>query len=191
MANIAAGLAVAKPGTAAVTHGELAVALHRNELLAIDDKVCDLDTALTRIAAWRADGLRIGFTNGCFDLIHPGHVRLLALARAACDRLVVALNADASVRRLKGPDRPVQNETARATVMASMASADLVLLFEEDTPERLIRAILPDLLIKGADYSLDQVVGADIVQQAGGRVALIPLEEGHSTTATIRRINGD
>jgi D-beta-D-heptose 7-phosphate kinase/D-beta-D-heptose 1-phosphate adenosyltransferase len=191
LANVAAGLAVAKPGTAAVTHGELGAALHRNELLAIDDKVCDLDAALVRIAAWRSAGLKIGFTNGCFDLIHPGHVRLLARARAACDRLVVALNADASVRRLKGPDRPVQNETARATVMASMASADLVVLFEEDTPLRLIGAILPDVLIKGADYSLEQVVGAEIVQNAGGRVALIPLEEGHSTTATIRRINGD
>ncbi len=189
MANVAAGLAVAKPGTSAVTHGELAGALHRNELLAIDDKVCDLDAALARVAEWRAIGLRVGFTNGCFDLIHPGHVRLLARARAACDRLVVALNADASIRRLKGPERPVQNETARATVMASMASADLVLLFEEDTPERLIRAILPDVLIKGADYSLEQVVGGDIVQQAGGRVVLIAVEEGHSTTGTIRRIN--
>ncbi|HEY0418535.1 MAG TPA: adenylyltransferase/cytidyltransferase family protein, partial [Acetobacteraceae bacterium] len=123
------------------------------------------------------------------DLIHPGHVRLLARARAECDRLVVALNSDASVRRLKGPDRPVQSEAARATVMASMASADLVMIFDEDTPEQLIRAILPDVLIKGADYTLDQVVGADIVRAGGGRVALIPLEEGHSTTNTIRRIN--
>jgi D-beta-D-heptose 7-phosphate kinase/D-beta-D-heptose 1-phosphate adenosyltransferase len=148
-----------------------------------------MEAGLARIAAWRRDGLRVGFTNGCFDLIHPGHVRLLARARAACDRLVVALNSDASVRRLKGPERPVQNETARATVMASMASADLVMLFEEDTPERLIRAILPDVLIKGADYTMAQVVGADIVTAAGGRVVLIPLEQGHSTTNTIRRIN--
>lgn len=189
LANAAAGLAVTKPGTATVSHAELAAALHRHEWLAIDEKVADLDTALDRIAAWRRQGLSIGFTNGCFDLIHPGHVRLLARARAVCDRLVVALNSDASVRRLKGPDRPVQNETARATVMASIASADLVMLFEEDTPERLIRAVLPDVLIKGADYTLDQVVGADIVQANGGRVALIPLEEGHSTTGTIKRIN--
>ena len=116
-------------------------------------------------------GPAVGFTNGCFDLIHPGHVRLLAQARAACDRLVVGLNSDASVRRLKGPTRPVQNEAARATVMASIASADLVMLFEEDTPERLIAAIRPDLLFKGADYRPDQVVGGDFVRglwRAGG-----------------------
>jgi len=189
LANAAAGIVVGKPGTATVSHAELFEALHRNELLAIDDKVADLDGALARIAAWRAAGMRIGFTNGCFDLIHPGHVRLLARARAACDRLVVGLNSDASVKRLKGPERPVQTETARATVMASMASADLVVLFEEDTPERLIAAIRPDLLFKGADYRIDQVVGADIVRAYGGQVQLIPLEEGHSTTNTIRRIN--
>jgi D-beta-D-heptose 7-phosphate kinase/D-beta-D-heptose 1-phosphate adenosyltransferase len=189
LANLAAGIAVGKPGTATVAHAELFEAMHRHELLAIDAKVADLDTALARIALWRAAGLRVGFTNGCFDLIHPGHVRLLARARAACDRLVVGLNADASVRRLKGEGRPVQSETARATVMASMASADLVVLFEEDTPEALISAILPDLLFKGADYTLDQVVGAEIVLANGGRVELIPLEAGFSTTKTIRRIN--
>jgi D-beta-D-heptose 7-phosphate kinase/D-beta-D-heptose 1-phosphate adenosyltransferase len=189
LANLAAGIAVGKPGTATVGHGELYEAMHRHELLAIDAKVADLDTALARIGQWRNAGLRVGFTNGCFDLIHPGHVRLLGRARAACDRLVVALNSDDSVRRLKGPDRPVQTETARATVMASMASADLVVLFEEDTPERLIAAIKPDLLFKGADYTLDQVVGAEIVRANGGRVELIPLEEGFSTTNTIRRIN--
>ncbi|HEY2132318.1 MAG TPA: D-glycero-beta-D-manno-heptose-7-phosphate kinase [Acetobacteraceae bacterium] len=189
LANLAAGIAVGKPGTATVAHTELYEAMHRHELLAIDAKVADLDTALARIAQWRTTGLRVGFTNGCFDLIHPGHVRLLARARAACDRLVVALNSDDSVRRLKGAERPVQSETARATVMASMASADLVVLFEEDTPERLIAAIKPDLLFKGADYTLDQVVGAGIVLTNGGRVELIPLEEGFSTTNTIRRIN--
>ena len=188
MANIAAGISVSKPGTATVSHAELADAVHQRELAAIDGKIADLETALARIGAWRRHGLRIGFTNGCFDLIHPGHVRLLARARTACDRLVVALNSDASVRRLKGPTRPVQSETARTTVMASIASADLVLLFEEDTPERLIRAIQPDLLFKGADYRVDQVVGADIVQSRGGRVVLIDLEQGHSTTETIRRI---
>ncbi|MBU6498952.1 MAG: D-glycero-beta-D-manno-heptose 1-phosphate adenylyltransferase, partial [Rhodospirillales bacterium] len=189
LANLAAGIAVGKPGTATVSHGELYEALHRHELLAIDAKVAELDAALARIAAWRAAGLTIGFTNGCFDLIHPGHVRLLAAARAACDRLVVGLNSDASVRRLKGADRPVQNETARATVMASMASADLVVLFEEDTPERLITAIRPDRLFKGADYRIDQVVGGEFVRSYGGQVILIDLEAGHSTTATIKRIH--
>ena len=188
MANIAAGISVSKPGTATVGHAELMEALHQRALAAIDGKIAELEAALTCIAAWRRQGLRIGFTNGCFDLIHPGHVRLLAQARAACDRLVVALNSDASVRRLKGPTRPVQGETARATVMASIASADLVILFEEDTPERLIRAIQPDLLFKGADYRPDQVVGADIVQAYGGQVVLIGLEQGYSTSETIRRI---
>jgi D-beta-D-heptose 7-phosphate kinase / D-beta-D-heptose 1-phosphate adenosyltransferase len=189
LSNEAAGLAVAHHGTAAVTRAELAAALHRGEVLALDDKVVGEEAALARIAAWRAAGLSVGFTNGCFDLIHPGHVRLLARARAACDRLVVALNTDASVKRLKGQERPVQSETARATVMASIASADLVMLFDEDTPERLIRAIKPDVLIKGADYTVATVVGADFVQAHGGRVVLIPLEAGHSTTATISRIH--
>jgi len=188
MANVAAGISVGKAGTATVAHAELAAALHRRELLAVDHKVATLDVALGRIATWRGAGLRVGFTNGCFDLIHPGHVHLLHKARAACDRLVVGLNSDASVRRLKGPTRPVQNETARATVMASMASADLVVLFEEDTPIKLIEAIVPDLLFKGADYAMDQVVGGEFVRAHGGRVALIDLEAGHSTTGTIRRI---
>lgn len=189
IANEAAGLAVGHHGTAAVTRAELAAALHRDEVLALDDKFTDEATALSRIAAWREAGLSVGFTNGCFDLIHPGHVRLLARARAACDRLVVALNTDASVKRLKGPERPVQSEAARATVMASIASVDLVVLFDEDTPERLIRAVAPDVLIKGGDYTVATVVGADFVQARGGRVVLIPLAAGHSTTATISRIH--
>ena len=189
LANVAAGIVVGKPGTATVTHTDLFEALHRNELMTIDQKVAELEIALGRIAAWRAAGLRIGFTNGCFDLIHPGHVRLLARARAACDRLAVGLNSDASVRRLKGVGRPVQSETARATVIASMASTDLVVIFDADTPERLIAAIRPELLFKGADYRFDQVVGADVVHANGGKVMLIPLEEGFSTTNTIRHIN--
>ena len=135
-----------------------------------------------RAAAWRAKGLRVGFANGCFDLIHPGHVRLLTEARAACDRLIVALNTDASVKRLKGPTRPVQNETARATVMASLAPVDLVVLFDEETPFELIRAVRPDVLVKGADYREDQVVGGDLVHGWGGRVHLVDLQEGHSTS---------
>lgn len=189
LGNVAAGIVVGKLGTAAVGHAELHEALHRTELLAIDDKVVDRETAIARVTAWRKAGLRVGFTNGCFDLIHPGHVRGLARARATCDRLVVGLNSDASVRRLKGAERPIQNETARATVMASMASADLVVVFEEDTPQLLIESIRPNLLFKGADYNVDQVVGGEFVIANGGQVVLIPLEEGHSTTNTIRRIN--
>ena len=132
----------------------------------------------------------MGFANGCFDLIHPGHVRLLSEARAACDRLIVALNTDASVKRLKGPSRPLQNEMARATVMASMAPVDLVTLFDEDTPYEMIQALRPDILVKGSDYTVDQVVGADLVQGWGGKVVLAELVDGQSTTNTIRKMNG-
>jgi D-beta-D-heptose 7-phosphate kinase/D-beta-D-heptose 1-phosphate adenosyltransferase len=188
VANAAAGVAVSKLGTATVSQSELIAALHRQELLALDDKTVPLASAQARLADWRRGGARIGFTNGCFDLIHPGHVRLLAKARARCDRLVVALNTDASVKRLKGPTRPVQNEMARATVMASIGAVDLVVLFDEDTPLEMIAALRPDIIFKGADYRIDQVVGGDLVQSYGGEVGLIDLEEGHSTTSIIRRM---
>ncbi len=188
LANITAGLSVAKQGTATVTAAELLAALHMEDLLATDRKIVAAEEAATRVAAWHVQGLKVGFANGCFDLIHPGHVRLLRAARAACDRLVVALNTDASVRRLKGPTRPVQNETARATVMASLAPVDLVTLFDEDTPLELIRLLQPDVLVKGSDYTIDQVVGGDDVRSWGGTVLLVDLAEGHSTSATIRRM---
>ncbi|MDE2516507.1 MAG: bifunctional heptose 7-phosphate kinase/heptose 1-phosphate adenyltransferase, partial [Rhodospirillales bacterium] len=150
LANATAGLSVAKPGTATVSAEEVLATLHLRELVATDAKIAGDDAALAQVAAWRAAGLKVGFANGCFDLIHPGHIRLLSEARAACDRLVVALNTDASVRRLKGPSRPVQNETARATVMASLSPVDLVTLFDDDTPLRLIGLLRPDVLVKGA-----------------------------------------
>jgi D-beta-D-heptose 7-phosphate kinase/D-beta-D-heptose 1-phosphate adenosyltransferase len=188
VANVAAGLVVAKPGTATVTQTELIAALHRQERLALDEKILPVHAAAAKLAEWRRGGAAIGFTNGCFDLIHPGHVRLLNKARARCDRLVVGLNTDASVQRLKGPARPVQNEVARATVMASIAAVDLVVLFDEDTPLELIMALRPDLLFKGADYREDQVVGGDVVKGYGGKVSLIDLEAGHSTTGIIKRM---
>ena len=188
LANTAAGIVVGKAGTECVSPTELAQGLHLGALIETDRKVATLTGALDQVARWRAAGLRVGFTNGCFDLIHPGHVRLLGQARAACDRLIVGLNADASVKRLKGPERPVQNEVARATVMASIGAVDLVILFGEDTPLALIEALRPDVLIKGADYRIDQVVGADVVQSYGGKVVLADLEAGQSTTGTIGRI---
>jgi len=188
LANITAGISVAKPGTATVSREELLGVLHLDDLLATDRKIATRAEAIQRVSAWRAQRLRVGFANGCFDLIHPGHVRLLTKARRQCDRLVVALNTDASVQRLKGPTRPLQNETSRATVMASLAPVDLVVLFDEDTPLALIEALRPDVLVKGADYRIDQVVGADLVQGWGGTVLLVELEAGHSTTRTIRRM---
>jgi D-beta-D-heptose 7-phosphate kinase / D-beta-D-heptose 1-phosphate adenosyltransferase len=190
IANITAGISVGKQGTATVRRDELLGALRLEDLVATDRKVATREEAIQRVSAWRAQGLRIGFANGCFDLIHPGHVHLLNEARARCDRLVVALNTDASVKRLKGPTRPLQNETSRATVMASLSPIDLVTLFDEDTPLELIQALRPDVLVKGADYSVDQVVGADLVQGWGGVVLLVELQQGHSTTGTISRMAG-
>lgn len=188
LANITAGISVGKQGTATVSREELLGVLHLEDLVATDRKIATREAAASRVAAWRAQGFRVGFANGCFDLIHPGHVRLLTEARARCDKLVVALNTDVSVQRLKGATRPLQNETARATVMASLSPVDLVVLFGEDTPLEMIQALRPDVLVKGADYSIDQVVGADLVQGWGGKVLLVELQQGHSTTGTIRRM---
>jgi D-beta-D-heptose 7-phosphate kinase/D-beta-D-heptose 1-phosphate adenosyltransferase len=187
LANLAAGIVVAKVGTAVTYAAELADALGDIEH-GSGPKALPLPLAIDRIEAWRRQGLRIGFTNGCFDLLHPGHVSLLAQARAACDRLVVGLNSDASVRRLKGDSRPVQSEASRAAVLGSLASVDLVVVFEEDTPINLLEAIRPDVLVKGADYTVATVVGADLVQSYGGRILLAELSPGHSTTATIARM---
>lgn len=189
LANVAAGIVVGKTGTAITDISEIAATLRRQESqISGELKVVSLDAAIEQVASWRANGQRVGFTNGCFDLIHPGHVAILAKSRAACDRLVVGLNADESVKRLKGESRPVQNEASRAAVMASLASVDLVVLFSEDTPVKLIEALRPDVLAKGADYKIDEVVGGAFVQSYGGEVLLVELEEGHSTTGTIERM---
>ncbi|MBI4185131.1 MAG: D-glycero-beta-D-manno-heptose-7-phosphate kinase [Proteobacteria bacterium] len=188
LANVAAGIVVGKVGTAVAHPDELVHALHARDLLTGEAKVMALAPAVERLATWRRSGLKVGFTNGCFDLLHPGHVSLLAQARAACDRLVVGLNSDASVARLKGRGRPIQGEAARAAVLASLATVDLVVIFAEDTPIRLIEALRPDVLVKGSDYRLDEVVGGDLVRSYGGRVLLAELVAGHSTSATIARM---
>jgi D-beta-D-heptose 7-phosphate kinase/D-beta-D-heptose 1-phosphate adenosyltransferase len=187
LANLAGGIVVGKVGTAVVRPDELLrVALNRTDL--DEAKIVTLAQALERVAQWRRAGLKVGFTNGCFDLLHPGHVSLLAQARAACDRLIVGINTDASVRRLKGPERPVQHELARAAVLASLAAVDLVVPFGEDTPVTLIQTIRPDLLVKGADYTVETVVGADLVQGYGGQVLLADLKPEHSTTGLVNRL---
>lgn len=187
LANAAAGIAVAKLGTAAVSTLELIGALEEQARSHRESKRLSLDQLLSRVQRWRARSLKIGFTNGCFDLLHPGHVKLLAEARRRCDRLVVGLNADDSVRRLKGDSRPIQNEDARAMILSSIADVDALVLFEQDTPVRLIEAIRPDVLVKGSDYRLEQVVGADFVMSYGGVVELVELLDGHSTTELIGR----
>jgi D-beta-D-heptose 7-phosphate kinase/D-beta-D-heptose 1-phosphate adenosyltransferase len=188
LANVAAGIVVGKVGTAVAYRDELVAALHHSEIAAAEGKLVSLQAAIDQVERWRTKGKKIGFTNGCFDLLHPGHVSLLDQAKAQCDKLVVGLNSDASVKRLKGPSRPVQSESARGTVLASLSAVDLVVIFEEDTPLELIRALRPDVLVKGADYNVDQVVGADLVTGWGGRVFLAELQQGHSTTATIAKI---
>ncbi|TWB68782.1 D-alpha,beta-D-heptose 7-phosphate 1-kinase /D-beta-D-heptose 1-phosphate adenylyltransferase [Nitrospirillum amazonense] len=188
LANVAAGLVVAKVGTAVVSPAELLHALAEQDDRQNLSKVLGGAELREQIARWRRRGLKVGFTNGCFDLIHPGHVQLLAAARATCDRLIVGLNSDASVRRLKGPERPIQDERSRAIVLAAFGSVDAVALFEDDTPLALITEVMPDVLIKGADYTIDQVVGADVVQAHGGRVALVELVPNQSTTGIAKRI---
>jgi D-beta-D-heptose 7-phosphate kinase / D-beta-D-heptose 1-phosphate adenosyltransferase len=186
LANLAAGVSVGKVGVAVVRENELLAALspQRSALR----KIVSIEEAVEQAERWRHRGWHVGFTNGCFDLLHPGHVHLLETARTGCERLIVGLNSDASVRRLKGAPRPIQPEAARAAVLASLASVDLVCVFEEDTPEKLIQALRPDLLMKGADYKLDEVVGADLVRSWGGRVGLADLLPGHSTSATLARM---
>ncbi len=188
LANIAAGIAVTMVGTAAVTADELASELHAQQLEGAEKKIVSPDRAQEWLKLWRAKDRRIGFTNGCFDLVHPGHISLLRQARAKCDRLVVGLNSDASVKRLKGVGRPVQDEMARAIVLASLAMVDLVVIFGEDTPEKLIHALRPDVLVKGADYKRKDIVGADFVASYGGQVVLADLvPEQSSSTGLINR----
>ena len=188
LANVAAGVVVGKTGTATIYPAEILSDLHETVLMGAEAKVAALAGALDKVAAWRRQELRCGFTNGCFDLLHPGHISLLAQAKEACDRLIVGLNSDRSVGELKGPDRPVQNESSRAQVLASLASVDLVVIFDEETPLALIEALRPDLLVKGADYALDEVVGGNLVAGWGGEVMLAEILDGHSTTGTIARL---
>ncbi|MFO1109783.1 MAG: D-glycero-beta-D-manno-heptose-7-phosphate kinase [Bradyrhizobium sp.] len=190
VANAAAAVAVSKKGTATVTQVELRRKILPHASLAAEEKIAPTDVLDAHLAEWRKQGLRIGFTNGCFDILHPGHVKVLTAARGACDRLVVGLNSDASVRRLKGEDRPVQDERARAEVLAALEAVDLVVVFEEDTPIRLIEQVRPSVLVKGGDYSREQVVGYEIVEAHGGEVLLVDILEGHSTTSLVNRARG-
>lgn len=190
LANRTCSIVVSKIGTAVVYASELFQQLQDSEFESSEAKISPEGAVTDKVARWRAQGLRVGFTNGCFDLIHAGHVSLLSQAREHCDRLIVALNTDASVKRLKGESRPINHQTARAMVIASLAAVDTVVLFDDDTPLRLIDMFRPDVLIKGADYTEDQVVGADIVKAYGGKIVLAQLAPELSTTNTIEKIKG-
>jgi D-beta-D-heptose 7-phosphate kinase/D-beta-D-heptose 1-phosphate adenosyltransferase len=189
IANIAAGIVVGKHGTATVSTGEIIASIDADSRPLTTEKIFSLARVTQQVQQWRERGLKVAFTNGCFDLLHPGHISLLEQARATANKLVVGLNADLSVRRLKGSGRPVQSEVARATVLSSLKTVDAVVIFSEDTPLELIKALQPDVLIKGADYTVETVVGADIVKAYGGRIVLANLVEGQSTTDTIKRMN--
>lgn len=188
IASAAASIAVSKSGTAIVTAEELASFLRNETHFVPATKLVDRDTAAHTSRVWAKAGLDVGFTNGCFDLLHPGHISLLRQAASACDRLIVGINSDASVRRLKGRGRPIQTEQARAEVLAALEMVDAVVIFDEDTPLELIGEVRPRVLVKGADYTVDQVVGADLVKADGGRVILAKLASGHSSTRLVNSI---
>jgi D-beta-D-heptose 7-phosphate kinase/D-beta-D-heptose 1-phosphate adenosyltransferase len=190
-ANAAAAVVVGKRGTATLSVAELRSRILPAATLAPEEKIV-FDWALLyeHMDEWRKLGLRVGFTNGCFDLLHPGHVKLLAGARAVCDRLVVGLNGDASVTRLKGAGRPVQPVQSRAEVLAALEAVDLVVVFDEDTPEKLIARVKPTVLVKGSDYKREDVVGRSIVEALGGEVVLIELVPGQSTSSMVERSRG-
>jgi D-beta-D-heptose 7-phosphate kinase/D-beta-D-heptose 1-phosphate adenosyltransferase len=191
LANLAAGIVVGRVGTAAITAKELQAAIDGEAALEQAAKICEPAEAEARVRRWKANGHRVVFTNGCFDLLHVGHVTYLERARRYGNRLVVGLNTDASVRRLKGPERPLIGQDDRARVLAALAAVDAVVLFAQDTPLALIERLRPDILAKGADYSEEQVVGAREVKSWGGSVVLVPLVENRSTTGIVKLMNGD
>lgn len=150
-------------------------------------KIFTIKDLLQRLAFWRMLGDGIVFTNGCFDILHPGHIHLLQSCRNFGDRVIVGLNADASVKRLKGSKRPINNEQSRATILAALSATDAIILFEEDTPDQLIQHIKPDVLVKGGDWKKEEIVGSDFVMSYGGKVEVVPYLQGYSTTTIIAR----
>ncbi len=188
LANIAAGIVVGKVGTVPVSQAELLKALVSEDGQSQTDKICDGTQLAELVSRWKANQQKIVFTNGCFDLLHAGHVTYLEAAKKTGDKLILGLNTDRSVSALKGPTRPVVHEGDRARVLAALASVDAVILFDEDTPLQLIDAIRPDVIVKGDDYTEEQVVGGTEVKSWGGSVKLIPLVQGRSTSNIIKKL---
>jgi D-beta-D-heptose 7-phosphate kinase/D-beta-D-heptose 1-phosphate adenosyltransferase len=188
LANIAAGIVIGKVGTVPITRDDLVAELmSQNSALQVN-KICNLESLKERVNTWRSNGQRIVFTNGCFDLLHAGHVTYLEAARKTGDKLVLGLNTDRSVSALKGAARPVIHEADRARVLAALEAVDAVILFDEDTPLTLINAIKPDIIVKGDDYTEDQVVGGTEVKSWGGQIVLIPIVPGRSTSGILEKI---
>jgi D-beta-D-heptose 7-phosphate kinase / D-beta-D-heptose 1-phosphate adenosyltransferase len=189
LANIAAGVVVGKVGTVPICKADLIEALTAQQGNEQAHKICDLTELLAKTKSWKNAKQKIVFTNGCFDLLHAGHVTYLEAAKKRGDKLILGLNTDRSVSAIKGPTRPVVHEQDRARVLAALESVDAVILFDEDTPLKLIKAIKPDVIAKGSDYSASQVVGGKEVQSWGGEIALIDLVEGRSTSNIIKKMN--
>ena len=191
LANLAAGIVVGKLGTQPITRSELTTAIALSDVQRqsiVASKTATVESARILIKSWQSSGQKVVFTNGCYDLIHPGHIHLLHQSRDTGDRLIVGLNTDASVRRLKGNSRPIVSERDRAAIVGALGCVDLVVLFDEDTPLQLIEALKPDILVKGEDYRLDQVVGREMVESYGGSVCRVPLLQGYSTTQIAEKI---
>jgi D-beta-D-heptose 7-phosphate kinase/D-beta-D-heptose 1-phosphate adenosyltransferase len=191
LANSAAGIVVGKRGTATVSQAELQQAYSFSQAgqpVATTSKVLGQQEAKRLVELWREAGFSVGFTNGCFDILHVGHLAILDYARAQCQRLIVGLNSDASVRRLKGMDRPVNVQSDRALLLSGLAAVDAVVIFDEDTPLQTIEALQPDVLVKGADYTVDKIVGADVVLGRGGQVLTCNLVPGRSSTKVIEKL---
>lgn len=189
LANVTGGIVVGKTGTAPISRNELVAELTTSSATVSLEKVLDVEQLLVRIAEWRATGHRIVFTNGCFDILHIGHVTLLEQCRQFGDKLIVAINSDASVQCLKGPTRPIVKQSDRARVLAALAATDAVTIFDEQTPLNLIRRIRPEVLVKGGDYTIATVVGAEDMVSWGGKVEIVPIVCGHSTSVIINRMN--
>jgi D-beta-D-heptose 7-phosphate kinase/D-beta-D-heptose 1-phosphate adenosyltransferase len=187
VANVAAGIVVGKVGTVPVEKYELLAALAPEIALHAEDKVVTRPELVSRVALWKANGERVVLTNGCFDLLHMGHITVLEQARRFGDRLIVAINSDASVKGLKGPSRPIVGENERARVLAALAAVDAVVVFGEPTPLELIVAARPDVIVKGGDYSPETIVGAAEVESWGGQVKIVPIVAGFSTTQLIQK----
>jgi D-beta-D-heptose 7-phosphate kinase / D-beta-D-heptose 1-phosphate adenosyltransferase len=189
VANLAAGVVVGKVGTVPITKADLIETLQAEQGSEQAHKICDLAQLVAKVEAWKSQNQKIVFTNGCFDLLHAGHVTYLEAAKKRGDKLILGLNTDRSVSAIKGPSRPVVHEQDRARVLAALESVNAVILFDEDTPLNLINAIKPNVIAKGSDYSADQVVGGKEVQSWGGEIALIDLVEGRSTSNIIKKMN--
>jgi D-beta-D-heptose 7-phosphate kinase/D-beta-D-heptose 1-phosphate adenosyltransferase len=188
LANLAASLVVARRGTAVVSPGELLVAISELAGQNTQSKIMSLPQMASQAAEWREQKLVVGLTNGCFDLLHPGHIASITAAKQQCDRLIIALNSDSSVKRLKGESRPIQSQLARAVVLSALANVDGVVIFDEDAPLAVLDAMKPDIYCKGEDYRDKKIAEFDLVESYGGRIYLIPMVPGFSTTSTVAQM---